>query len=236
MHPLSRDIQALANPVRAKLSLRYFKTGPGQDGEGDVFAGLTVPQVRMIAKKYRELPLSEAEQLLHSKLHEERQTVLMILVYQFRKGDETKRKKIYDLYLANTKYINNWDLIDLTAPAIIGGYLADKNRSILTKLAQSESLWERRIAMLATFQFIARNESDDALKVAELLVYDEHDLIHKAVGWGLREIGKRCGEEIEEKFLKKHAATMPRTMLRYAIERFDERKRKLYLSYKYKTA
>lgn len=231
---ISQEIQKFADPKRAVFVTRYFKTGPGEYGEGDQFLGLTVPQVRDIAKKFKELPLDDVVSLLHSPIHEERQAALFILTYQFKKADEVKQKKIYDLYLANTRYINNWDLIDLTAPTIVGGYLVDKDTSILSKLAKSKSLWERRIAMLATFRFIALGQASEAIKIAEILLHDKHDLIHKAVGWGLREIGKKSGEEVEEQFLQKHAAIMPRTMLRYAIERFDVKKRRFYLDQKIK--
>jgi 3-methyladenine DNA glycosylase AlkD len=155
---------------------------------------------------------------------------LTILTKQFEKGDEKKRKEIYSLYLKNTKNINNWDLVDLSCYKIVGPYLADRDKSILSKLARSKSLWERRIAMISTFHYIRQKKSKEALEIAEILVNDKEDLIHKAVGWMLREVGKRCGQEIEEKFLKKYYKTMPRTMLRYSIERFSVEKRKFYMN------
>ena len=168
------------------------------------------------------------EKLLHSKFHEERLIALFVLIHKFERGEESLRKKIFNLYLKNTKYINNWDLIDLSAPKIVGAYLFDKPRDVLYKLAKSKSLWEKRISILSTFYFIRENDFKDTIKVSKILLNDEHDLIHKAVGWMLREVGKRC-LETEEKFLKKHYQKMPRTMLRYAIERFPETKRQAYL-------
>lgn len=227
---LAEELRLQTNPAKAKLFARYFKTGKGEYGEGDRFLGLTVPQQRRIAKKYRDLPLRDIEKLLHSSIHEYRLTALFILTDQFKRANETERKKFYDIYLANTKYINNWDLIDLSARDIVGGYLINKpkERNILCKLAKSKSLWERRIAVLATFAFLRTNDFRDSFAIAEILLHDKHDLIHKAVGWMLREVGKR-DQLVEEVFLKKHYQAMPRTMLRYAIERFPETKRRSYL-------
>lgn len=222
------DLRELGNPERAKLSGRYFKTGPGQYGEGDVFLGLTTPQVGTVIKKYRKLDMPETLKLLDSPVHEDRTTAISILVYQFEKGDETKRKQIFDLYLANTKHINNWDLVDISAPKIVSGYLLDKDRKVLYKLAKSENLWERRIAIMGTFGFIRQGDFEDTLAISELLLPDKHDLIHKAVGWMLREVGK-LDREAEEKFLKAHIKVMPRTMVRYAIEKFPEDLRLKYL-------
>ncbi len=226
---LLKDLRKLANPEKAKFLAGYFKTGKGEYGEGDLFLGLKVPQTRIVAKKYWQLPLTELEPLIISKIHEERQVLLMILVLKNKKASESEKKQIYDFYLKNTKYINNWDLIDGSAEYIVGSYLADKNKNILYELAKSESIWERRIAMLSTFGYIKNNKFVEALKIAELLLKDQHDLIHKAVGWMLREIGKK-DQKIEEEFLKKRYKVMPRTMLRYAIEKFDEKKRRFYLS------
>lgn len=167
---------------------------------------------------------------MQSQFHEERLIALLILVAKFQKADDVEKNKIFDLYLKNTKFINNWDLVDLSAPNIMGSYLESRDRAIIYKLAKSKNLWERRISVLATFLFIKNKDAKDALNIAELLLSDRHDLIHKAVGWMLREVGKRCGQEIEEAFLKKRYKTMPRTMLRYAIERFPEKKRLFYLS------
>ncbi len=210
---------------------RYFKTGKGEYGQGDVFIGLTVPQVRAIAKKYRDLPLGEIEKLLHNKIHEYRLTALFILMDQFRRADEAVRKTYYDFYLGNTKWINNWDLIDLSARDIIGGYLVNKpkERRILYRLAKSKSVWERRIAIIATSAFINKKDFRDTLAIAKILLKDKHDLIHKASGWMLREAGKK-DEKVLVAFLNKHYRTMPRTMLRYAIEKFDDKRRRAYLT------
>ena len=199
------DFQKLANPAKAVFLARYFKTGKGEYGEGDIFLGLTVPQQREIARKYRGLPFKEIEKLLHSKIHEYRLTALMILSGKFAKADTAERTKIYNFYLKNTKYINNWDLIDLSSRDIVGAYLLDKpkERKILFKLAKSKSLWERRIATIATFAFLKQRDFKDSFRVAEILLKDSHDLIHKAVGWMLREIGK-FDQAAEEAFLKKH--------------------------------
>ncbi|MBI4847746.1 MAG: DNA alkylation repair protein [Nitrospirae bacterium] len=225
---LRTDLRKLANPEKAKILSRFFKTGKGQYGEGDVFLGIKVPEQRRIAKKYPDLPLSEIEKLLHSKIHEERLVALLILIIQYGKAGDEGKKAIYDFYLNNTQRINNWDLVDLSAPNISGDYLIDKDRRILYKLANSESLWERRIAVMSTFAFIRKNDFEATLRIAEVLLIDRHDLIQKAVGWMLREVGKR-DQNIEEAFLKKHYKAMPRTMLRYAIERFEEGKRRAYL-------
>jgi 3-methyladenine DNA glycosylase AlkD len=225
---IKKDIQKLATPEKAEQLSRYFKTGKGEYGEGDVFLGLTVPQMRKISKKYRTLDLAAIKELLKSRIHEHRLVALLILVEQFGKADEKERKKIYGFYLANTKSINNWDLVDLTAPRIVGPYLADKDRKVLYRLARSKNLWERRIAVLSTYEFIRNGEFTDSLKIAEILLDDRHDLIHKAVGWMLREVGNR-DQKAEEKFLKKHYRKMPRTMLRYAIEKFDGKKKKSYM-------
>ncbi len=225
---IKKDLQALANPQKAKILQRFFKTGKGEYGEGDVFIGITVPEQRKISKKYAAISLTELGKLLSSKIHEHRLTALFILVIKFEKADEAGQQEIYDFYLDNMEYINNWDLVDLSAYKILGAYLYERDKSILLKLSKSDSLWERRIAVLSTYYFIKNNKFKDMLKIAEVLLYDQHDLIHKAVGWMLREIGKR-DQSTEERFLKKHYKTMPRTMLRYAIEKFEERKRQFYL-------
>lgn len=232
---LQGEIKKLKNPERAKHSLRFFKTGKGEYGEGDVFYGLTNPVCRSLSKKYKEMSFGEAETLLHSKIHEERLIALLILVEQFKKGDSKIKKQIYDLYLKNTRYINNWDLVDLSAHKIVGEYLLGKNIDILVKLAESNDLWKKRIAIISTFAFIGKEDFKPTLNIAEILLKDKHDLIHKAVGWGLREVGKRVSEKEETKFLEKHAEYMPRTMLRYAIERFDEKKRRKFLQIKQRT-
>ena len=223
---LKSELEQLSNPSKAKIQSSFFKTSKGQYSEGDIFLGVTVPETRKIANKYLNLQLTEIQQLLSSKIHDHRLIGLLILVENYKK---TKDEKIPKFYLQNLKQVNNWDLVDLSADKILGQYLLDKDKSILYKLAQSNNLWERRVAIISTFQFIKNNQFEDTLKISEILLNDKHDLIHKAVGWMLRELGKR-NQELEEQFLKKHYKTMPRTMLRYAIEKFDGEKRKQYLS------
>ena len=218
----------MENKEKAKVLKRFFKTDKGEYGEGDIFLGLTVPESRKIAKKYSSLSLEEVKSLLESKIHEERLIALLILVNNYQKSNENIKKEIYNFYLKNTDKINNWDLVDLTADKIIGDYLLNNKKDILYKLAKSDNLWERRVSIISTFQFIKNNEFKDVLNIAEILLRDKHDLIHKAVGWMLREIGKRNLEALES-FLNKHYRSMPRTMLRYAIEKFQEDKRQAYL-------
>lgn len=226
---LRKELSQLSSPEKAKKLSWFFKTGKGQYGEGDVFLGIPVPEQRKVAKRYNDLPLDDLQELLSSNIHEHRLTALLILVSKYAKADDPDKKEIFGFYLKNTEHINNWDLVDLSAPKIVGEHLLNKDTSILFKLAKSNSLWERRIAVLSTFTFIRNNDFDDALSISEILLHDEHDLIHKAVGWMLREVGKR-DQEAEERFLRKYCRQMPRTMLRYAIERFDENKRKIYLN------
>ena len=230
---LKSDLSALSDPVRAKNLSWFFKTGVGKYGEGDVFLGIPVPMQRKIAKKYIDLPLVDVQELLSSKNHEYRLTALLILVLKYQKADMQGRKEIFRFYLANMRNVNNWDLVDLSAPKIVGDYLVNKERSVLYRFAASDNLWEKRIAVLSTFRFIANSDFEDAIAIAVLLLHDKHDLIHKAVGWALREIGKR-NQIAEEQFLRKYFMEMPRTMLRYAIEKFDENKREFYLSKKQK--
>ena len=225
---ITHELAKLGDPEQAAVLRRFFKTGPGQYGEGDLFRGIKVPALRQIVKKYPDLPLADAERLLHAGHHEDRLLGLLFLVAGFEKGGAEVRSGIYRLYLDNTRFINNWDLVDVTAPHIVGAYLFDRNRAPLRSLARSALLWERRIAIVATFYFIRRNQFDDTLKIAGMLLGDKHDLMHKAVGWMLREVGKR-DLAAEEGFLQKHCGHMPRTMLRYAIERFDPDKRTGYL-------
>jgi len=222
------DLKALGDPAKAAHAQGFFKTGPGDYGEGDKFLGIRVPDQRKIARTYKNLPLGEATKLLAFEWHEARLTALFILVAHYKKGDEKKREAIYRLYLDSTAYINSWDLVDSSAHFIVGPHLAPDERDVLAKLAGSDSLWERRIAIIATYHYIKLGEFTDALRIAEILVHDEQDLIHKAVGWMLREIGKR-NQDAEEAFLQQHYRTMPRTMLRYAIERFPEPLRQRYL-------
>lgn len=225
------ELKKLGNSEKAKASSWFFKTGEGEYGYGDVFLGVTVPEQRKIAKLFRSLPLPEIEILLAGKVHEYRLTALIILVDQFTKSEKETQKRIVDFYLSHTKHINNWDLVDSSAPYILGHYLLERDRSILYRLAKSEDLWERRIAILSTAALIKQGQYEDTLKIAELLLADTHDLIHKAVGWMLREVGNKS-TETEQDFLNKHVATMPRTMLRYAIEKFPELERKRYLAMK----
>ena len=278
---LRGELQKRKDPDKAKMLARFFKTGKGEYGEGDVFLGITVPDSRKIAIKYKDLSLTDVKKLLQTKVHEERLIGILILVYRFLKGKESERKNIFDFYLQCAGFqqqkstgkitqkkaaakigvkseakkgqccINNWDLVDLSADKIVGGYLLyasngrkesrgskkessrlrSNNRAILYKLAKSNNIWERRIAIIATYQFIKeKKEYKDTFAVAEILLTDKHDLIHKAVGWMLREVGKRVSQEVEEQFLKKHYHKMPRTMLRYAIEHFSPKIRLAYLS------
>lgn len=226
---LRQDLQSLANPKKAAFFPKFFKAGPGEYAEGDQFLGVIVPDQRKVAKKYKNLPLDQIKELLYSPIHEHRLTALFILVAQYQKAKTDEEKKIfYDFYLKHRAQVNNWDLVDSSAHKIVGDYLLTRDRSILYELAKSKSLWDRRIAMIAMWTFIREGELEEVLKVAELLVNDSHDLIHKAVGWMLRELGKK-DQVIEEKFLKKHHKTMPPTMLRYAIEKFDQQKKDFYM-------
>jgi 3-methyladenine DNA glycosylase AlkD len=221
-------LRSHAVPGNVDILQRFFKTGPGEYGEGDVFIGVKVPGVRAVCRECRGVPLDVVLELLRSRVHEERSLALLMLVDAFERGADPVRKQIYDLYLANTRYINNWDLVDASAPQIVGGWLAARSRAPLKRLARSSSLWERRIAIVATFAFIRRGETEETFRIAEILLADRHDLIHKAVGWMLREVGKRDAARLRQ-FLARHYAAMPRTMLRYAIERFPEAERKRYL-------
>ena len=225
---IKNEMRKLANKEIAEHSQRFFKTGKGQYGEGDIFLGIRVPVLRKIAKKFRRISLAEVSKLLESKFHEERLLSILMLVNLFKSGDEDDQELIYELYLDKTKFINNWDIVDISAGNIVGAFLFEKDKAPLYRLVFSENLWERRIAIVATFYFIRNDEFDDTLKIAEILFTDKEDLIHKAVGWMLREVGKRV-IEIEEEFLEEHYLKMPCTMLRYAIERFPETRRKMYL-------
>ena len=226
---LRADLHELADPEGGEHSQRFFKTGPGQYGEGDKFLGLTVPEMRGLARKYRDIDDAATLELLASSWHEERLVALILLVEGYGRGDEARRKRIHRAYLANTRHINNWDLVDASAGDIVGQHLEAGDITLLERLARSESLWERRIAIVSTFYFIKRNEFRPTLKIATLLLGDSEDLIHKATGWMLREVGKRDRTALD-RFLKKHYKRMPRTMLRYAIERHPEQIRKQYLA------
>jgi len=225
---IKERLKQLANKEKAEVLQRFFKTGPGEYGEGDVFLGIKVPDLRKVAKDFQDISTEDVIVLLESAIHEERLLALLVLVRKYVKGNETAKKRIYRLYLKKTKFINSWDLVDGSAHHIVGDYLMDKNKAPLYRLAKSEDLWERRIAILATFYFIKHGKYEETLKIARILLTDREDLIHKAVGWMLREIGKR-DMIFEEMFLKQHYKEMPRTMLRYAIEKFPEPKRQKYL-------
>ena len=228
---LKKDARKYANAKRKKANEWFFKTGKGQYGEGDRFIGISMPDVRIVAKKYIGLSDDEIVELLHSEIHEERMIALVIWTYQFEKADEQRKAEIYKKYLKNTKYINNWDLVDVTCNRIVGFYLLNKpeKRKILYKLAKSKDLWEKRIAIVSTSVFIVKkSEFEDTLKICEMLMKDKHDLMHKACGWMLREVGKK-NEKVLCKFLDKYHKVMPRTMLRYSLERLDEEKRKWYM-------
>lgn len=222
------DVRKLANKKDAEILQRFFKTGPGEYGEGDVFLGIRVGPTRELARKYSKLPLKDVVRLLKSKYHEERLLALVMLAQRYDTGDDSDRERVYKLYLRHTSYINNWDLVDLSAHLIVGRHLMDRNKKPLRDLADSPSLWERRIAVIATFYFIKQGKFSETLRISRMLLRDEEDLIHKAVGWMLREVGNR-DLPAEDKFLKAHYKKMPRTMLRYAIEKFPEPKRQRYL-------
>lgn len=225
---LKKDLKNKASKKQADIMQRFFKTQPGQYGSGDVFLGVKVPQIRKIVKKYFFLEEKEILSLLYSKIHEERLAALLIMIDRFEKGREAEKKRIFRLYLKNIGQVNSWDLVDISSPKIIGYYLLNRSKKPLYRLACSDNLWQKRTALVATIYFIKQDKFEDALKIIDMLLYDEHDLIQKAAGWMLREIGKR-DLNIEENFLKKRYKVMPRTALRYAIEKFPENKRKKYL-------
>lgn len=220
-----------ANPVKALTLQRFFKNGPGQYGEGDRFLGVVVPAQREIVNIFRDLPLAQVLKLLHSQVHEERMTAVLILVSQFERSNNPQhKKKIFDAYLSNTRWINNWDIVDVTTAKIVGAWLGDKSLATLKPLARSKNIWERRIAIISTQYTINQGNCSPTMVIAHLLLNDKQDLIHKAVGWMLREVGKRCSQEVLEDFLKQHASGMPRTMLRYSIEKFSKPKQHYYLN------
>jgi 3-methyladenine DNA glycosylase AlkD len=229
LHEIHSTLQSLGNKQRAQISQRFFKTGPGEYGEGDLFLGIRVPELRKLARKYQTVTLGTVLKLLRSPFHEARLLAVLILVRVYAAGDEATKERLYRRYLENTRFINNWDLVDCSAPYIVGDYLSNRSRKPLYSLARSTNLWERRIAIIATQNFIRRGDFADSLKLARLLLHDEEDLMHKAVGWMLREIGDRH-QPSEESFLKQSYRVMPRTMLRYAIEKFPKAKREKYLA------
>jgi len=228
LEQLKKDLEKLASPEKAEVLQRFFKTRPGEYGEGDVFLGVKVPEQRAVARKYKEISHQNIQKLMESEVHEHRLTGLLILVDRYQRKPE-ERRQIFDFYLNSIPNINNWDLVDLSAPNIVGSFILEnpKEKKVLYRLARG-SLWARRIAVLATFTFIRKNQFKETLELSELLLKDEHDLIHKAVGWMLREIGKR-DQAVEERFLNKFHKKMPRTMLRYTIERFPKEKKKFYM-------
>ena len=228
---LRKKMYRLSSDKIAKTMQWFFKTGKGQYGEGDIFIGLKVPTQRLLAKEFKDMEFNDLKMMLSSKIHEERLIALFILVDRYQKADENEKEKIFKFYLKYRRGVNNWDLVDLSAPKIMGKHLLEKDKSILFDFAISKNIWERRIAVLSTQEFIRNNKFDSTLKIAEILLKDEQDLIHKAVGWMLREIGK-IDLATEELFLKQYYKKMPRTMLRYAIEKFPESKRKKYLQNK----
>ena len=223
------EFRQLGNPAIAEHSARFFKTGKGEYGEGDRFLGIRVPETRKAVKRYREAPMRSVLSLLKSPYHEERLLAALMLVDRFESGDEAAQRNIYDAYLKHTNYLNNWDIIDGSAHKIVGPWLEKRSRRLLYRLAKSASLWERRIAIMSTYHFIRLHDFDDTLAIAELLLNDDHDLIHKASGWMLREVGNRHRQS-EDRFLRRHYRSMPRTMLRYAIEKYPEKQRKAYLN------
>jgi len=228
LRTIQKHIRALANPQLAEHSKRFFKTGKGEYAEGDIFLGVRVPVTRTIARKFKDTPLEIIFKLLESDYHEERLLALIMMVERCKKCDEEERKIIYEYYLEHTHLVNNWDLVDCSAHYIVGAYLLNRSRRPLYELAKSEFLWDRRIAMVATWIFIREGETEVVLKLSKILLNDPHDLMHKAVGWMLREMGKK-NQNAETSFLDKHYREMPRTMLRYAIEKYPEKDRQAYL-------
>lgn len=222
------EMRAMADPAHAAGAARYFRTGPGEYGEGDVFLGLRAPQMHALARRHRGLPLADVLALLHEAEHEKRLLAVLLMANAYPKADEAGRQALYDAYLANTRFINNWDLVDSSAPQVVGAHLATRNRAPLAALAASPLLWDRRIAIVSTLHLIRAGDFGPTLDVAARLLGDRHDLIHKATGWMLREVGKRDQAALEG-FLRRHLDAMPRTMLRYAIERFPEPLRLAYL-------
>ncbi|MFH1769265.1 MAG: DNA alkylation repair protein [Parcubacteria group bacterium] len=228
---LKKTLRSYSSPERKKANEWFFKTGKGEYGEGDIFIGVISGDMRSVAKDFQDLSLIDVQKLLHSKIHEERQVALLILIHKFQKGDDSVKRIVFDLYIKNTDYINNWDIVDISAPRIVGDYLWNQSaskRKILYKFARSKDLWKKRIAIISTAYFIREGGYKDTLAISKILLHDVHDLIHKAVGWMLREVGKKDQKE-EERFLGKYYKKMPRTMLRYSIERFPEKLRKAYL-------
>jgi len=227
---LLEKLKQKGTPEKAAILSKFFKTGKGQYGEGDKFLGLPVPLIRETIRPFRNMPMSEIVELLHSEWHEVREAALFIMAWQFGHSAEKEQERIFSDYLKNTEYINNWDLVDLSCPAIVGGWLMDRDRAVLCKMAKSCLLWDRRIAMVSCLKFIRGGENKTAFEIAEMLLGDKEDLMHKAVGWMLRETGKYCSEADLLVFLEKNYLKLPRTALRYAIEKFPPEKRKNLLN------
>jgi 3-methyladenine DNA glycosylase AlkD len=225
---IHKELLAIGSPKQAKLLQGFFKTGPGEYGEGDIFIGCKVPEIRTVAKAHHNLDRKTLLRLLHSKIHEERLLALLVMILQYRQETAAGKQDLYRLYMNNTAWINNWDLVDLSAPHIPGAHLFEKSRRPLFTFARSRDLWKKRIAIVSTAWFIRQRDFADTLAISDILLHDKHDLIQKAVGWMLREVGKK-DQPVEETFLKSRYQSMPRTMLRYAIERFDEPLRQRYL-------
>ncbi|MBU2104245.1 MAG: DNA alkylation repair protein [Nanoarchaeota archaeon] len=230
LQQLISDLEKLKNPAQAKILQKFFKTGKGEYGEGDVFLGIMASKMRELAKKYKDLNIEEIQKLLGIEYNEARWIALVIWVNQYKKSSPEEKQIIFKNYLKNTPRINNWNLVDISAPSIVGDFLLNnyEKKQMIYDLAQSKNLWEKRIAIVSTYAFIRQNQFEETLKISEILISDKHDLIHKAVGWMLREVGKK-NEKILEEFLKKYYSQIPRTTLRYAIEKFPEEKRKNYL-------
>jgi len=226
---VKKELDLLKNPKQAQLLRRFFKTGKGEYGEGDIFLGIKVPLQRKVARAFLSLSVGEVEKLLKSSVHEHRLTALLIWTYQYPHADDKTQKRIYSSYIRHTKYINNWDLVDVTAPRIVGIHLLSRSRAQLYAFAKSKDLWKKRIAIISTFAFIRHKEYGDTMRIARMLLHDHHDLIHKAAGWMLREVGNQ-NRKLEIDFLNKHASHMPRTMLRYAIEKFPKSLQHAYLN------
>ncbi|MCX6779298.1 MAG: DNA alkylation repair protein [Candidatus Magasanikbacteria bacterium] len=230
--PIQKKLRQMAKKEKALTLARFFKTGPGQYAEGDKFLGVVVPQIRSLVKKNTDLSLKDILKLVHSPFHEERLLGLLIMVAQYPLASQEKKQQLFKMYIKNTRYINNWDLVDLTAEHIVGAYLEKTNKKIIWQLAKSSNLWEKRIAILSTFKYIKKGQPDLTLSIAKELMRDKHDLIHKAIGWMLREVGKRCSQAKEEEFLSQYGRLMPRTALRYAIERLPTSKKKYFMNLK----
>ena len=225
---ITQELQSLSNAEKREIFPKFFKAGKGQYGEGDRFLGVTVPNIRTIAKRHKEISLEEIRELLESEWHEVRLCALIIMVETSKKKDETLRQKLFDLYLSQTNHINNWDLVDLSCHHIVGEYLLDKSRDILYQLAQNRLLWDNRIAIVSTYAFIRKGQLEDTYALSELMMHHPHDLMHKAIGWMLREAGKRDSDRLYD-YIMSHRADMPRTMLRYAIAKFSPIERSILM-------